>query len=79
MDSNELAQRLRELAQTHELRLIAITSSREHAGRDIARNAGFERYLLKPIAAADVATLLDDGPHVVSSSEFLIFGDSHGR
>jgi CheY-like chemotaxis protein len=58
MDTNELAQLLRERAQLSHLRLIAMTSSRRHDGRDIARNAGFERYLLKPVAAADVATLL---------------------
>jgi PleD family two-component response regulator len=63
MDSNELAQRLRERAQIHDLRLIAMTNSRQHAGRDVARNAGFERYLLKPIAAADLSNLLDVQPH----------------
>jgi len=57
MDSNELAQLLRERAQLHHLRLIAMTSSREHVGREVARNAGFERYLLKPIAVADLSDL----------------------
>jgi PleD family two-component response regulator len=69
MDSNELAQRLRERAQIHDLRLIAMTSSRAHAGRDVARNAGFERYLLKPIATADLSTLLDVQPQRGSISE----------
>jgi CheY-like chemotaxis protein len=58
MDSNALAQRLRERAQLRRLRLIAMTSSRQHVGREAARNAGFERYLLKPIAAADLSDLL---------------------
>jgi CheY-like chemotaxis protein len=58
MESNELAQLLRERAQLHHLRLIAMTSSRQHVGREVARNAGFERYLLKPIAAADLSDLL---------------------
>jgi CheY-like chemotaxis protein len=58
MDSNELAQLLRERAQLHQLRLIAMTSSREHVGREVARNAGFERYLLKPIEAVDLSDLL---------------------
>ncbi len=62
MDSNDLAQRLRERAQIQNLRLIAITSSPEHAGRDAARNAGFERYLLKPIGIAELSTLLDIPP-----------------
>jgi CheY-like chemotaxis protein len=59
MDSNDLAQRLREQAQVRNLRLIAMTSSRQHHGRDAARNAGFERYLLKPIRVADLSNLLD--------------------
>jgi CheY-like chemotaxis protein len=59
MGSNELAQRLRERAQIRDLRLIAMTSSRQHVGRDVARNAGFERYLLKPITVADLSDLLD--------------------
>jgi CheY-like chemotaxis protein len=63
MDSNELAQLLRERAQTHHLRLIAMTSSHQHVGRDLARNAGFERYLLKPIATADLSNLLAAQPH----------------
>jgi CheY-like chemotaxis protein len=62
MDSNDLAQRLRERAQIGDLRLIAMTHSRQHAGRDVARNAGFERYLLKPIAPADLSNLLDVHP-----------------
>jgi DNA-binding response OmpR family regulator len=59
MSTNDLAQRLREHAQIQDLRLIAITSSRQHAGRDAARNAGFERYLLKPIGVAELSKLLD--------------------
>jgi len=58
MSGYEVAQLLRERAQSHELRLIALTSSREHAGRDRARVAGFERYLLKPVAALDLSGLL---------------------
>ena len=54
----ELAQTLRERARTRTLRLIALTSSREHAGRERARVAGFERYLLKPVAALDLSNLL---------------------
>lgn len=63
MDSNDLAQLLRERAQLHQVRLVAMTSSRQHVGRDLARNAGFERYLLKPIAAADLSNLLAAQPY----------------
>jgi CheY-like chemotaxis protein len=58
MSGYEVARLLRERAQGHDLRLIALTSSREHAGRELARVAGFERYLLKPVAALDLSGLL---------------------
>ena len=58
MSGYEVARMLRERAQSHDLRLIAMTSSREHAGRELARVAGFERYLLKPVAAPDLAGLI---------------------
>jgi PleD family two-component response regulator len=58
MSGFEVARLLRERAQSHDLRLIALTSSREHASRERARVAGFERYLLKPVAADDLSALL---------------------
>src|SRR6267142_155803 len=58
MSGYEVARLLREHAQSHDLRLIALTSSREHAGRELARVAGFERYLLKPVAALELSGLL---------------------
>jgi PleD family two-component response regulator len=60
MSGYEVARILRERARSHDLRLIALTSSREVAGRERARVAGFERYLLKPIAAIDLAALVAD-------------------
>ena len=45
------------LAAGSDLRLIALTWSREHAGRELARVAGFERYLLKPVTALDLSGL----------------------
>jgi CheY-like chemotaxis protein len=61
MSGYEVGRLLRERAQSDDLRLIALTSSHEHAGRELARVAGFERYLLKPVAAADLAELLRGG------------------
>jgi CheY-like chemotaxis protein len=58
MSGFEVARLLREQAQGHDLRLIALTPSGGHAGRELARVAGFERYLLKPVAAAELAGLL---------------------
>ena len=58
MSGYEVARLLREHAQSDDLRLIALTSSREHTGRELARVAGFERYLLKPVAVLDLSRLL---------------------
>jgi CheY-like chemotaxis protein len=54
MSGCEVARLLRERAQSADLHLIALTASREHAGRELARVAGFERYLLKPVVALDL-------------------------
>jgi CheY-like chemotaxis protein len=61
MSGYEVGQLLREHAQTRDLRLIALTPSHEHAGRELARAAGFERYLLKPIAALDLQGVMQEG------------------
>ncbi len=58
MSGYEVARLLREHAHADDLRLIALTSSREHTGRELARVAGFERYLLKPVLAVDLSQLL---------------------
>ena len=58
MSGYEVARLLRESAQIRDLRLIALTWSREHAGRELARVAGFERYLLKPVISGDLLELL---------------------
>jgi CheY-like chemotaxis protein len=59
MNGYDLAQSLRERAQSQPLRLIALTYSREHAGRELARVAGIERYLLKPVSPLDLSELLE--------------------
>jgi CheY-like chemotaxis protein len=59
MTPYELARSLREQAQSTDIRLIALTFSHEHTAREQARIAGFERYLLRPVAAADLSELLD--------------------
>jgi CheY-like chemotaxis protein len=58
MSAYEVAQRLRERTGLRRVRLIALTDEYEHAGRDMARQAGFERYLAKPVSAADLQDLL---------------------
>ena len=58
MTGYHLAESLRRRAQTRKVRLIALTSSPEHAAREQARAAGFERYLVKPIASVDLSNVM---------------------
>jgi len=58
MSGCEVARLLREQAQSDDLRFIPLTSSRGHAGRELARVAGVESYLLKPVAADDLSEVL---------------------
>jgi CheY-like chemotaxis protein len=58
MDAYDVAQRLRERSDVRRLRLIALTRDYAHEARDQARQAGFERYLAKPVSAADLQQLL---------------------
>jgi CheY-like chemotaxis protein len=77
MSGFEVARLLRGQAQRHDLRLIALTPSREHAGRELPRMAGFERYLLKPVVADELASLFP-----VTAAEKPIqgkIGDSLGQ
>jgi DNA-binding response OmpR family regulator len=48
MSGYQLARSLRSKVHSP-LRLIAMTTTREHAGRELARVQGFEQYLSKPI------------------------------
>jgi PleD family two-component response regulator len=56
--SHQLAQVLGERAQQQRVRVIAVTESRKFAERDVAGDAGFEGYLLKPVTAARLAAWL---------------------
>jgi DNA-binding response OmpR family regulator len=57
-DTMELARQLRKGSSAHGPRLIALTSSAEHPLRESAREAGFERYLVKPCAQEEVDKIL---------------------
>jgi CheY-like chemotaxis protein len=61
MSGYNVAQSLCAQAQHGGLRLIALTSSRVHAGRELARVAGFERYLLKPVSGIEMSELVWTG------------------
>jgi len=57
-DAYELANTLRQHAGRRTLRLIALTSSIEHSTREQARGAGFERWLITPVAKDELDTLM---------------------
>ncbi len=59
MTGYHLAQSLRDRAQSRGVRLFALTSSPAHAGREEARAAGFERYLVKPIASVELSNVME--------------------
>ena len=60
MSGYELARHLSQHPQLQPLRLIALTTDSEHPGRELAREAGIERYLIKPVGSADLAELFTD-------------------
>jgi CheY-like chemotaxis protein len=57
MSGYDVARRLSQHPQLQNLRLIALTANSEHPGRELAREAGVERYLIKPVGSADLAEL----------------------
>ena len=57
MSGYEVARHLSQHPQLQNLRLIALTASSEHPGRELAREAGVERYLIKPVGSQDLDEL----------------------
>ena len=62
MSGYELARRLSQHPLLHTLRLIALTADSEHPGRELARESGVERYLIKPVGSAELAELFAEKP-----------------
>lgn len=61
MDAHDLARQLMRKAPSKSLRLIALTASIDHPGRETARDAGFERYLVKPVTRPEMDKILGLG------------------
>jgi CheY-like chemotaxis protein len=57
MSGYEVARHLSQHPQLNAPRLIALTADSEHPGRELAREAGIERYLIKPVGSEDLAEL----------------------
>jgi CheY-like chemotaxis protein len=62
MDANELARQLAKHVPQKSLRLIALTANVEHPGREEARSAGFERFLVKPVEQAEIDKIIGRQP-----------------
>jgi CheY-like chemotaxis protein len=61
-DAYELASALRRQTGQGSLRIIALTSSIEHSTREQARDAGFERWLVTPVAESELDGLMRKEP-----------------
>jgi CheY-like chemotaxis protein len=57
MSGYDVARHLSQRPQLQNLRLIALTTTNEHPGRELARASGIERYLIKPVGSADLDEL----------------------
>jgi CheY-like chemotaxis protein len=57
MSGYDVARQLSQHPQLQNLRLIALTANSDHPGRELAREAGIERYLVKPVGVAALEKL----------------------
>ncbi len=60
LDGNEVARRIRELLGGEEIALIAMTGYGQPEDRRRALQAGFDRYLVKPVDPAELSRLLGE-------------------
>jgi signal transduction histidine kinase/ActR/RegA family two-component response regulator len=60
MSGYELAKRLRSRPETAHLVLIAVTGYGQERDRELAREAGFDRHLMKPVEFSTVVSMLEE-------------------
>ncbi len=66
----ELARRLRADPRTRELTMVAITGWGQQNDRNLAREAGFDRHLVKPVEPEELIALLRSvAPHAAATAE----------
>jgi CheY-like chemotaxis protein len=58
LDGYEVARRLRQLPQTRDVRIVALTGYGLPADRQRGREAGFDQHLLKPVDPVALADLI---------------------
>jgi CheY-like chemotaxis protein len=68
MSGYDVARHLSQHPKLQGLRLIALTYSSEHPGRELAREAGIERYLSKPVGSADLDELFSEALNPASTA-----------
>jgi CheY-like chemotaxis protein len=78
MSGYEVAKLLHQHAHLQAVRLIALTESIEHPGREDARAAGFERYLVKPVTLAELQKVLRRSVSITSGTGGNSQGNGHG-
>lgn len=59
LDGYKVAQRLREQAETKNVRLVALTGYGQPEDRQRSKEAGFDHHLVKPVAIQDIQAVLD--------------------
>lgn len=59
MDGYEVARRVREESRLAETRIIAVTGYADQRRRDLATEAGFDDYLIKPTNVADLQAVIE--------------------
>lgn len=68
MDGLELARRIRASVPAPQPALIAITGFGEHSDRQAALEAGFDRFLVKPLRSDHLTAMLDELAPATASS-----------
>jgi CheY-like chemotaxis protein len=68
MSGYDVARQLSQHPKLRGLRLIALTYSSEHPGRELAREAGIERYLSQPVGSAELDELFSPAHHPISTA-----------
>jgi CheY-like chemotaxis protein len=63
LDGNEVARRIRSILDEDEMSLIAMTGYGQPEDRRRALQAGFDRYLVKPVDPAVLSQLLNEARH----------------
>ena len=79
MSGYEVAKLLHQHAHLRATRLIALTDNIEHPGREDARAAGFERYLVKPVTLAELQKVLRRSVSIDNGKGGALHGDARSN